>query len=73
MQNKIVLPDGSVKIDYEMSSGDLSMTSSLTFSPEQYETISEEQIEKIMKARFEEWLDSVLNPPIAPVEEEQNG
>lgn len=72
MQNKIVLPDGSVKIDYEMSSGNLSMTSSLTFSPEQYETISEEQIEKIMQARFEEWLDSVLNPYVPP-EGELNG
>lgn len=72
MQNKIVLPDGSVQINYEMSSGDFSMTSSLTFSPEQYETISEEQIEKIMQARFEEWLDSVLNPYVPP-EGELNG
>lgn len=63
---KTILPDGSVKIDYEMSFGVYSMISSLTFSAEQYKILSEAQIEAIKQSRFDDWLDNVLNPCTPP-------
>lgn len=63
---KTILPDGSVKIDYEMSFGVYSMRSSLTFSAEQYKILSEAQIEAIKQSRFDDWLDNVLNPYTPP-------
>ena len=60
---KTILPDGSIKIDYEMSSGVYSMRSSLTFLPDQYAALSEADIEAIKQSRFDEWMNNILNPP----------
>jgi hypothetical protein len=51
----------------------ISFTDALYFSPEEYATLSEEQIEALKQERFDKWIYSVNNPPAPnPLEENQS-
>jgi len=64
-----ILENGSIKIAFTKSNEKYSFSDALIFTQEEYEALTEDQIEAMKQARFDKWHDVITCVPAEEVTE----
>lgn len=69
VEQVIDLGNGQVKIDFKKTDGTYTLQDAIYFSKEQYDSMTETDIEAEKTRRFENWLAIITAPPVeTPIE-----